>query len=111
MVAMDSRSSRSSGVPYAWVIPIRPGPSAETVRPWLPRVRVLSVAGSLFLASGSQEDLVDVLRAHGVLGRGIDRAAEGQLVASDREDGDDALGFRLPPEGDRTGRLTSRLKG
>lgn len=44
-VAMDSRSSRSSAVPYAWLMPIRPRPSAETVRPWAPSVRVESMSG------------------------------------------------------------------
>ena len=39
IVAMDSRSSRSSAVPYAWLIPMRPRPSAETVRPCVPSCR------------------------------------------------------------------------
>src|SRR6476646_4005788 len=43
MVAIDSRSSRSSRVPYAWLIPISPSPMAETVRPWVPSVRVVSM--------------------------------------------------------------------
>ena len=53
MVAMDSRSSRSSAVPYAWLIPIRPRPSAETVRPWVPRGRAVS------MADGSRRSEVD----------------------------------------------------
>src|SRR5579862_8409576 len=36
MVASDSVSS---GVPYAWLMPMQPRPSAETERPWRPSVR------------------------------------------------------------------------
>ena len=40
MVATDSSSS---GVPYDWLMPMQPSPSAETVRPCVPSVRVVSM--------------------------------------------------------------------
>src|SRR5262245_47449965 len=39
MVAMDSRSSRSAGVPYAKLIPMQPSPMADTSGPPVPSVR------------------------------------------------------------------------
>src|SRR5205807_7967185 len=39
MVAMDSRSSCSSGVPYAKLIPIQPSPMADTSKLLFPSLR------------------------------------------------------------------------
>src|SRR5579863_6913907 len=49
MVATDSCSSRSSGLPYDWLIPMQPRPRAETVRPCEPSARVLNTERSAFL--------------------------------------------------------------
>src|SRR5215472_4434356 len=40
---MDSVSSRSSGVPYDWLIPMQPSPSAETFKPCVPSVRAVNM--------------------------------------------------------------------
>src|SRR3954454_18590301 len=98
MVAIDSRSSRSSGVPYDALMPMQPRPISETSRPCRPSLRFLRLILSPPLSlSAKPLETVCKLRPSGPF--------VGELADQQRE----RLGVAGDPQGARVHRIEAYI--